>query len=106
VTHGLIHANSLSEPGQRELGGLSSQMIRSAAASIPGLDVSRLLAGTNSDAVKAQAGAFDKQATADNVQATPTILVGKSTGVLRPVVLQSPSDEQSVASAIDAALRS
>jgi len=92
--------------GSENSGWLSSQMITSAAASIPGLGVSRLLAGSNSDAVKAQAGAFDKQAAADNVQATPTILVGKSTGVLRQVVLKSPSDEQSVASAIDAALRS
>jgi hypothetical protein len=81
-------------------------MITSAAASIPGLDVSRLLAGSSSDAVKARAGAFDKQAVADNVRATPTILVGKSGGVLRLVTLTSPSDSQSVASAIDAALRS
>jgi hypothetical protein len=40
------------------------------------------------------------------VRATPTILVGKSGGALRPVALTSPSDEQSVASAINAALRS
>jgi hypothetical protein len=39
------------------------------------------------------------------VQATPTILVGKSGGALRPVTLTSPSDQQSVASAINAALR-
>jgi protein-disulfide isomerase len=91
--------------GSENSGWLSSQMITSAAASIPGLDVSRLLAGSNSDAVKAQAGAFDKQAVADNVRATPTILVGKSTGVLRQVALTSPSDEQPVALAIVAALR-
>jgi hypothetical protein len=81
-------------------------MVTSAASSIPGLDVSRLLAGSNSDAVKARAAAFDRQAVADNVRATPTILVGKSGGTLRPVALTSPSDEQSVASAINAALRS
>jgi len=92
--------------GSENSGWLSSQMITSAAASIPGLDVSRLLAGSSSDAVKARAGAFDKQAVADNVRATPTILVGKSGGVLRLVTLTSPSDSQSVASAIDAALRS
>jgi len=92
--------------GAENSGWLSSQMISSAAASIPGLDVSRLLGDSNSDAVKAQAAAFDKQAAADNVQATPTILVGKSGGALRPVALKSPGDSQSVASAIDAALRS
>ena len=92
--------------GGENSGWLSSQMITSAAASIPGLDVSRLVACANSDAVKEQAGALDKHAVADNVRATPTILVGKSTGVLRQVALKSPSDPQSVASAIDAALRS
>jgi protein-disulfide isomerase len=92
--------------GIENSGWLSSQMITSAAASIPGLDVARLLAGSNSDAVKTQAGAFDEQAAADDVQATPTILVGRSGEVLRPVSLSSPSDEQSVASAINAALRS
>ena len=92
--------------GSENTGWLNDQMVTSAAASIPGLDVSRLLADSNSDAVKAKAGAFDRQAVADNVRATPTILVGKSGGALRPVALTSPSDEQSVASAINAALRS
>ena len=92
--------------GSENTGWLNDQMVTSAAASIPGLDVSRLLAGSNSDGVKAKAGAFDRQAVADNVRATPTILVGKSGGALRPVALTSPSDEQSVASAINAALRS
>jgi protein-disulfide isomerase len=92
--------------GSENTGWLNDQMVTSAASSIPELDVSRLLAGSNSDAVKARAAAFDRQAVADNVRATPTILVGKSGGTLRPVALTSPSDEQSVASAINAALRS
>jgi protein-disulfide isomerase len=92
--------------GSENAGWLDSQMITSAAASIPGLDVSRVLAGSSSNAVKAQAGTFDQEAAADNVRATPTILVGKSGGALQPVALTSPSDEQSVASAIHAALRS
>jgi protein-disulfide isomerase len=92
--------------GSENTGWLNDQMVTSAASSIPGLDVSRLLVGSNSDAVKARAAAFDRQAVADNVRATPTILVGKSGGTLRPVALTSPSDQQSVASAINAALRS
>ena len=72
--------------------------------SVPGLDVSPLLAGSGANTVKAQAGTFDREAAADNVRATPTILVGKSGGALRPVALAAPSDEQSVASAINAAL--
>jgi protein-disulfide isomerase len=91
--------------GAENSGWLSDHMVSSAAAGIPGLDVSRLLAGETSNAVAAQAGAYDRQATKDGVQATPTILVGKSGGKLRPVTLKSPADEQSVASAINAALR-
>jgi protein-disulfide isomerase len=92
--------------GSENSGWLSDQMVKSAAASIPGLDVPRLLAGSSSEAAKAQAVAFDRQAAADKLRETPTILVGKSGGALRPVALTSPSDEQSVASAINAALRS
>jgi protein-disulfide isomerase len=90
--------------GTENTGWLNDQMIVSTAASIPGLDVSRLLADSKSDTVKAQAGTYDQQAVGDSVQATPTILVGKSGGPLRPVTLTSPTDRQSVASAISAAL--
>jgi protein-disulfide isomerase len=92
--------------GSENTGWLNSQLITSAAASIPGLDVPHVLAGSSSNAVKAQADTFDHEAAADKVRATPTILVGKSGGALRPVALTSPSDEQSVASAINAALHS
>jgi protein-disulfide isomerase len=90
--------------GTENTGWLNDQMIVSTAASIPGLDVSSLLTASNSDTAKAQAGTYDQQAAKDSVQATPTILVGKSGGPLRRVVLKSPTDRQSVASAITAAL--
>jgi protein-disulfide isomerase len=92
--------------GVENTGWLNDQMIASAAASIPGLDVPQLLSGRSSATVNARAAAYDQQAAADNVRATPTILVGKSGGTLRPVTLKSPTDGQSVASAINAALRS
>jgi protein-disulfide isomerase len=92
--------------GSENTGWLNDQMVTSAAASIPGLGVSRLLTVSSSAAVKAQAATFDQQAATDKVQATPTILVGKSGAALRQVTLTSPGDEQSVASAINAALRS
>jgi protein-disulfide isomerase len=92
--------------GSENTGWLNDQMIGSAAASIPGLDVPQLLSARSSAAVNARADAYDRQATADNVRATPTILVGKSGGTLRPVALKAPTDAQSVASAINAALRS
>ncbi|MEN3311283.1 MAG: hypothetical protein V7645_612 [Actinomycetota bacterium] len=90
--------------GVENTGWLNEQMVASAAASIPGLDVTRLLADSTSNNVKGQASSYDQLATKDSVQATPTILVGKSGGSLQPVVLTSPTDSQSVASAINAAL--
>ncbi|MGZ8692852.1 MAG: DsbA family protein [Gaiellaceae bacterium] len=92
--------------GTENTGWLNDEMIVAAAASIPGLDVPRLLDGRNSAPIEAHAGAYDRQAAADNVRGTPTILVGKSAGTLRPVALTSATDSQSVASAINAALRS
>ena len=92
--------------GSENTGWLNDQMIESAAASIPGLDVPQLLSTRSSATVNTRADAFDQQAVADNVKATPTILVGKTGGTLRPVALKSPTDGQSVASAINAALRS
>jgi protein-disulfide isomerase len=90
--------------GQENTGWLDDAIVRSAASSIPGLDVSRLLQDRSSSAVAARAKEFDAQATAAGVHATPTILVGKSGSAPGPVRLSSPDDEQSVASAIDAAL--
>ena len=92
--------------GGENTGWLNDQMIKSAAASIPGLDVPQLLSTRSSATVNTRADAFDQQAAADNVRATPTILVGKSGGTQRPVALKSPTDGQSVASAINAAFRS
>jgi hypothetical protein len=79
-------------------------MVRSAAASIPGLDVDKLLSASDSDAIHAQAKQYVTQATADKVTATPTLLVGPSGGTLKTVRLSSPTDLQSLSNAIDAAL--
>jgi protein-disulfide isomerase len=90
--------------GAENTGWLNDDLIASAAASIPGLDVSSFLAARSSATVNADAGAYDQQAEAGNVRATPTILVGKSARTLRPVALTSPTDGKSVGSAIEAAL--
>ena len=96
----LLYANQ----GGENSGWLSDEMVRSAAASIPGLDVDRLLAASGSDAVRAQAQRYVTQATADKVTGTPTLLVGRSGGTLQTVQLSSPTDLPSVTDAIDAAL--
>lgn len=86
-------------------GWLNDEMVKSAAASIPGLDVPRLLDDRSSGPVSDQQDTFDAQATADDVRSTPTILVGKSGKTPQRVTVDSPSDPRSVAAAIDAALR-
>jgi protein-disulfide isomerase len=97
----LLFANQ----GTENTGWLDDAMIRSAAASIPALDVPLLLDDTSSGATRAEAGRLDAQAAADDVRGTPTILVGASGAASRPVTLASPADADSVAAAIEAALR-
>ena len=96
----LLYANQ----GGENSGWLSDEMVRSAAASIPGLDVDQLLAASDSAAVHAQAQRYVTLATADRVTGTPTLLVGQSEGTLETVQLSSPTDLESVTDAIDAAL--
>jgi protein-disulfide isomerase len=91
--------------GTENTGWLSDDMVKAAAASIPGLNVPRLLDERSSGTVNDQARTFDAQASADHVTATPTILVGKSGKTPHQVTLPSPADEHPLAAAIEAALR-
>jgi protein-disulfide isomerase len=91
--------------GTENTGWLDDGMVKSAAASIPGLDVPLLLDSRSSAATDARARRFDGQAAADAVTGTPTILVGKSRDTLRRVTLASPTDEHAVVKAVEAALR-
>jgi protein-disulfide isomerase len=95
----LLYANQAGENS----GWLSDDMVRAAAASIPGLDVDELLAASDSDAVHAEAKTYVTQATADKVSGTPTLLVGPTGGTLETVHLSSPTDVQSLVDAITAA---
>jgi protein-disulfide isomerase len=91
--------------GVENTGWLNDAMIKSAASSIPGLDVPRLLSDRNSSTISDQAKAFDAQSDQDNVTETPTVLVGKSGGPLRPVSMRSLTDTASISAAIAAAQR-
>lgn len=84
-------------------GWLSDEMVTSAARSIPGLDVDKLLSGAGAPGVKTTAQRYVTQATADKVTGTPTLLVGHSGSALQKVSLQSPTDEQTLTDAIKAA---
>lgn len=90
--------------GTENSGWLSDDFVQSVAESIPGLDVPRLLEDRNASSVAGKAGGFDADASTDGVNSTPTILVGKSGQEAALVTLATPTDADSVASAIDAAL--
>ncbi len=90
--------------GTENTGWLDDQMVAAAAASIPGLDVPKLLEARNSSATADRATAFDAQANDDHVSGTPTILVGKTGGQLETVPLASSTDGASVAAAIRSSL--
>lgn len=96
----LLYANQSGE----NTGWLSEDMVTAAAQSIPGLDVEQLSSDRNSSAVSSTAKQYVSQATADGVTGTPTLLVGPTGSKLTTVKLNSPTDEQSLTDAIDAAL--
>ena len=89
--------------GTENTGWLDDDFVKAAAASIPGLDVPRLLEERSSDAVREQGEAFDAQAQQAGVQSTPTIMVGKSADTAEVVQMSSPTDTAAVTAAIAAA---
>jgi protein-disulfide isomerase len=90
--------------GAENTGWLDDDMVRSAAASIPGFDASRLLDDQDSSTVQDEVTKVKSQAEADGVSKTPTIFVGKSGTKPREITLTSPTDPSAVTAAIDAAL--
>jgi len=95
----LLYANQAGENS----GWLSDEMVASAANSIPGLDLEKLLSAAGTSGVKTTAQRYVTQATADKVTGTPSLLVGHTGSALTTVSLRSPTDEQSLTDAIDAA---
>ena len=90
--------------GAENSGWLSDDFVESVAASIPGVDVPRLLADRSASSVADQAATFDADASTDAVKSTPTILVGKTGQKAELVALATATDAEPVARAIDAAL--
>ncbi len=91
--------------GTENTGWLNDKMVKAAASSIPGLDVSALLGARDSSSVKNQSSTFDTQSQRDYVRQTPTVIVGKTGGKLSQVSLSSLTDIKSLSAAIDNALR-
>ena len=89
--------------GGENSGWLDDQFIRSAYASIPGLDAAAAESARTSSSISQEGSTFENQANGDHVTGTPTILVGKTGGKLTEVA--SP-DVPNLSSAIQAALKS
>jgi protein-disulfide isomerase len=91
--------------GAENSGWLSDDLVKNVAASIPSVDIARLLDDRTASSVADKASAFDADASTDEVRGTPTILVGKSGREAKLVTLATATDAESVARAIDATLR-
>ena len=89
--------------GTENTGWLNDGIIKSAAASIPGLNASQLLSDRNSSSVSDKAHAIDAQATAQNINQTPTIYVVAKGGKPKLVKLTSLGDPAPLEAAINAA---
>lgn len=74
-----------SNQGSENSGWLDDTFVRAAYASIPGFDIAAAEKARTESAIKDQGDQFESQATADNVQGTPTILVGKTGAKLTEV---------------------
>ena len=89
--------------GTENTGWLNDDVIKSAAASIPGLDANRLQSDRGSDSVKSQMDTLDAQADKANVNSTPTIYVVHKGGKPRLVTLTAPGDPSALETAITTA---
>jgi protein-disulfide isomerase len=92
----VVYANQ----GTENTGWLNQDFIASAAASVPGMDVPRLLDDQDSAAVKTVTDRIDAQAQADGVTGTPTLLLGKTGSKLQLVSSDVTFDEAKLAAAI------
>ena len=87
--------------GPENTGWLSDDIIKSAAASIPGLDASQLESDRSSESVKSQMDTIDSQAAESHVNSTPTIYVVRKGGTPQLVKLTSPGDPSALEAAIN-----
>jgi protein-disulfide isomerase len=92
----VIYANQ----GVENTGWLNQAFIEKAVASVPGMDVKRLLDEQKSQAVIAVGKTVDGDAKADKVSETPTLLIGKTGSKLRKVPSKLAFDEARLVAAI------
>ena len=92
----VVYANQ----GVENTGWLNHGFIEKATASVPGMQVQRLLDEQQSDAVIGVGKKIDGAANADNVSQTPTLLLGRTGGPLRMVSSKDTFDGARLAAAI------
>lgn len=90
--------------GQENTGWLDDTMIATAAASVRGMNVPKLLADMSSSEVDKLASEFDADAQAQKVQSTPTLYVQKGAAKPQLVPMGSATDKQALVDALDGAL--
>jgi protein-disulfide isomerase len=86
--------------GVENTGWLNHAFIQKAAASVPGMQVQRLLDDQKSNAVIDVGKTIDRKANADNVSQTPTLFIGRTGGPLHLVSSKDTFDAARLAAAI------
>jgi protein-disulfide isomerase len=92
----VVYANQ----GTENTGWLNQSFIEQAAASVPGMDVRRLLDSQDSAAVQNAVDRINSQGDADRVASTPSLFIGKTGSKLRPVSSGVTFDQAKLAAAI------
>jgi hypothetical protein len=95
-----LHAGVYANQGVENTGWLNHAFIEKAAASVPGMQVGRLLDEQQSNAVIDIGKTIDGRANADNVSQTPTLLLGRTGGLLHTVSSKDTFDEARLAAKI------
>jgi protein-disulfide isomerase len=86
--------------GTENTGWLTSDFVKKAGGSIPGLDLLKFTTAASSSVVSNQGNRFDSEATAAHVAETPSVYVGRTGRTPRIVQIKSPDDEQTLVAAI------
>jgi protein-disulfide isomerase len=89
--------------GGENSGWLDDTMIATVGASVRGMNVPKLLKDMSSSAAEKIASQFDADMTANRVQSTPTVFVGKTGTKPKPVAMDA-TDTQALVDAIETAL--
>jgi protein-disulfide isomerase len=98
----VLYANQ----GTENTGWLTNDEVTKAAASVPGMDVQKLLEDSKLSTTSKLAKSFDQSAVVAHVRQTPTIYVGPTGKSLSQVTMKNASDKAAIVAAINRVLNS